>query len=186
MVCHKSAQSGFVVVLSRMGRLCRSCTLKLDRFGCSPAAKASYALSLQLHAIAMSRSSVKRFLRRAAQPANAPLSPLSPPVVAASPRASTSRNTIEYELQTLAQQQRIFQAYLQYNPTQLHQLSQSRRLSTSAKASRGRTVRQVEDAAESGGPPQHVSEQLLRKSAESPPNYGESSCSVRTLLAAEK
>lgn len=119
----------------------------------------------------MRRTSV--WLGRAGQPAKGGLSPPLPIILAASSKASTSRNTIEYELQTLARQQRIFQAYLQRPHTPLHRLQQSRQLSTSARLYRERTVQEAEDAAESGGAPHHVSERLLRKYAESPPNYGE-------------
>lgn len=121
----------------------------------------------------MRRSSVRRLLNRASKPARPVASQSGVAVLAASPTASTSRNTIEYELQALAQQHRIFKAYLHSQPAQVPRLAHPRHFSASARARRGRTVQQAEDAAESGGAPQHVSERLLRKFAETPPNYGE-------------
>lgn len=48
----------------------------------------------------------------------------------------------------------------------------TRSFTSSSRARRGQTVQEAEDAAESDGLGQHVSERLLRKYAELPPNYG--------------
>lgn len=150
----------------------------LDRLSGSPTVMKLSSFCSCLHAaytnaLQMRRPSVKKWLLRAGLTVKVAAPSPAPTVLAASWRASTSRNTIEYELQTLAQQQSIFQAYLQRPSTRPSRLRHSRQLSTSSRSHRERTVQEAEDAAESGGAPQHVSERLLRKFAESPPNYGE-------------
>jgi hypothetical protein len=128
----------------------------------------------------MSQSSARALLKRASPCSRSlhsfgPAVPATPP---SAPRASTSRNTIEHELQR-EQQQQMRRRY-SWHHIHAHQSIPSQRIrqfSASSRSRRGRTVQEAEDEAESGGN-LHVSEQLLRKYAEVPPNYGMSECAV--------